>query len=79
MRSGFMNDSTGTNPSDPSSLNTQGIPTNGPYQPNYVQMPDGTILVESKVPKDWKKEYKFNQCFYGFGGSTNIKQLIDED
>ena len=53
-RAGFINDSSGTNPSDPSSMCDQGKYRNGPYSFPVENLTAGKKLVSSAVPKDKK-------------------------
>ena len=73
-RPGFMNDGTCTNPCDPNTMGSQGITTNGIYNPKIGPLPDGTKLVHSKVPNDWGSSGPtLNKAFYSFGSRTNIR------
>lgn len=73
----FFSDSTGFNPSDPSSLQTQGQTRNGIYNPQFASLPDGSKMVKSKKPADWKNDGgPLNKCFYSFGSRTNIKRAM---
>ena len=69
-----MNDGTGTNPSDPCSMGSQAMTANGIYNPMLAPLPDGTKLVQSKVPNDWGNGGPtLNKGFYSFGSKTNIR------
>ena len=50
---GFVNDSTLTNPGDPSSMKNIGNSRNSIYNIRVEGLPDGTKLVKCKVPGDW--------------------------
>lgn len=50
---GFINDSSGTNPGDPSSMKNIGQPRNSIYNVYVDDLPDGTHFVKAKVPADW--------------------------
>jgi hypothetical protein len=47
---GFINDSSGTNPSDPNSLRSVGFISNGVYNPKILLLPKGFKFVKSKAP-----------------------------
>ena len=71
---GFVNDSSATNPSDPSSMADKGFFRNSTYTFAVTDLPDGKKLVQSKVPSDWNNSGEpLNKAFYSFGSKTNIR------
>ena len=54
--SGFVNDGTGTNPGDPSSMKNIGHTRNSIYNIVMNDLPDGKEMVRTKVPPDWNNK-----------------------
>ena len=50
---GFVNDGTGTNPGDPSSMKNIGHSRNSIYNVIMDPLPDGNDMIRCKVPGDW--------------------------
>lgn len=56
LNAGYMNDSSYTNPADPSSMMDHGKYQNGYYNLHIKDLPKGTKFVASKKPRDWQTE-----------------------
>lgn len=72
-RPGYMNDSSGLNPSDPSSMQNNGGLNNGVF--NYHAVLPKAEFVSSNVPKKTNHDL-MNMTFYNFGGRTNIQNSL---